>query len=89
MSYDYTTERPYVFTEAGVQKLFFVRDFAQRALKLSGAVRAQEMMSAAGSGGSWEIMSLIDYLVERGELMQVYASPFAWQHRVYVSGKEL
>ncbi len=85
MSYDYQQHRPSVFTEVGVAKLLRVRDFARRALNLSGAIQAEELIRAASGGDSWESMALIDYLVETRELVLVYDKG-AWQHRVYVRG---
>ncbi len=84
MSYVYQELHGYVFTEPEVKALLRIRDFVDKACGTAGAVRAQEMMSAAGSGDSWEKLALIDYLEETEEIYCIYKSG-AWQHRVYTS----
>jgi len=87
MSYEYLKERSYVLTKEGQCKMFNVRNVADQAIKISGAVRADKLMDAAGSGNSWSLMAVVDYLVEVGELREI-PTYGAWQHRVFVSAKE-
>lgn len=91
MSYNYTKEREFVFTEKGQKYFLAARDFAAKAILLSGAVRALELMNAAsGAGDSWAMMACVDRLVELGELREVTGEGReAWQHRVFVNAREL
>ena len=83
--YDYTTERKVVFTEDGIIKLFAIRDKAQQLLKIAGAFREQEVLSAV-TGSSWQALACVDYLVERGEIKRVLGGDHvARQHNVYVA----
>ena len=86
MSYDYTNERNFVFTEAGMKMFIACRDNVRELLAKSGAVREQEIHRGL-SGDSWRMLACVDYLVERGEIKRVYdLGPR--QHNVYVSNHE-
>lgn len=87
MSYDYATERPFVFTEDGQLMLLRIRDQAQSLIKLSGA--ATLMYITAGiTGDSWLMMACVDRLVEIGELMEVPNPKSSWaQHRIFIARK--
>ena len=85
MSYDYTNERKFVFTEVGIVTLLKIRDRVQKLLLASGAVREQEIHSAM-SGDSWQLLACVDYLVERGEIRRVHAEGVR-QHNVYISNQ--
>lgn len=82
--YDYTKERPVVFTENGIKMLFGIRDKAKELLKLAGAVREQELHMGAGGGDSFHMLACVDYLVERGDIKRVHSGG-PRQHNVYVS----
>lgn len=84
--YNYDTEKPYTLTDEGQRKCFTVRNVADHALKIAGAVRADVLMTAAGSGDSFKLMACVDRLVEIGELREI-PTHGAWQHRVFVSGR--
>jgi hypothetical protein len=84
--YDYGTERPYVFTDAGSRQLLKVRDFAFECFKTAGSVRADKLM--IGGGDSWKMMALIDRLVEIGDIFEVTKEVPAWQCRVFVKTHE-
>lgn len=85
--YDYQSERPKLFTEAGQIMFLRVRDRVKTAVQTAGAVRMQEAMGAAGSGDSWTQLACVDRLVELGELREVTAGVgVASQHRVFVAG---
>lgn len=89
MSYNYQTERKFVFTDEGQRAFLKIRDFCQHQLKEAGAVQAGKAMSAGGSGDSWSIMACVDRLVELGELREVTdPTKCAWQHRVFVSSRQ-
>jgi hypothetical protein len=86
MSYDYNSEKQFVFTDAGQRCFLSVRDFAKKTLAVAGAVRADKLMGAAsGAGNSWKMMACVDRLVELGELREVGdEGKGAWQCRVFV-----
>lgn len=83
--YDYATERPKIFTEAGAEMLEAIRRNVRRAINLAGAVRVQEAMRGV-TGDSWEQLACIDYLAERGEIKAVNHTPSAIQHQIHVAG---
>ena len=68
--YDYTTERPFVFTEEGVTMLLKARDVVNKLIAFSGAFQEQNVHSQL-SGDSWHMLACIDYLVERGEIRRL------------------
>ncbi len=88
MSYDYQAQKPQVLTDDGQRQFLRVRDFAQRALKMAGAVRCQELIGAAGSGDSWTMLACVDRLVELGELRELTPpNSCVGQHRVFVAAR--
>jgi len=67
LSYNYQTEKPRLFTEAGMKIYISVRDEAHRLLSLAGAFTA-ERACAKASGDSWTMLAALDFMVEQGEL---------------------
>lgn len=85
MAYDYSTQRPVIFTEAGQVMFLKVRDRVQELLKEAGAVRFQEITRRV-SGDSWDMIACVDRLVELGELREVTApNSVAGQHRIFTN----
>jgi hypothetical protein len=85
MSYSYHVERPKLFTEAGMTSFLKLRDRVHSMLNESGAVMFDNVPL---SGDSWFKLACFDYMVERGEILELiwpdrYHPPMA-QHRVYV-----
>ena len=85
MSYDYKTQRAYVFTEEGQLKLLSMRDLARKHIELSGAV-CYEALTAAVTGSSWDALACVDRLVEIGDLRRL-ANGGATQEDVFVSSR--
>ena len=85
MSYNYTTERPYVFTDEGQRTFLKVRDNVKKLLAESGTVRMDAAMRGI-TGDTWETMACVDRMVELGEIREVPqpAGTFA-QYRIFVS----
>lgn len=81
--YNYQTERPYVFTEAGQVQFLAIRDNVKRLLKLTGCVRMQEAI-AKQCGSSWQMLACVDRLVELKEIREITTQNVAGQHRVFV-----
>lgn len=84
MSYDYETEKAFVFTDEGQRHFLKVRDKAHELLKLAGAVSADTLLF--GTGNSWSLMACVDRLVELGELVEIKTNG-AWQHRIFKAGR--
>ena len=64
-----------------------LRDKTREMLRVSGAVRMEEVQNAAPCGGdSWMMIACFDLMVERGDIRRVDDPKlgFATQHRVYV-----
>lgn len=87
MSYDYETQRSFVFTEAGQVMFLAIRDTAQEVLKLAGAVMSSRLF-ACTSGDAWNMLACIDRLVELGELREITGKDVAGQHRVFVARRD-
>lgn len=86
MSYSYDTERPKLFTEAGVETLTAIRRTVERALATAGAIRAQEAWKNV-TGDSWLMIAALDFMVEKKEIREVTGPDEITQYRVYVAGK--
>lgn len=85
MSYDYQTERPYVFTEDGVHDVMAVAERVRACIKYSGAVdMTQATACKLRTGDGWKELALVDYLVETGRLKEVTPPDTAGQDRVFV-----
>lgn len=83
--YVYAEHRAHVFTERGQEQLLTVLKCARECIEKSGAVLAVKLLNAAGSGDSWDMMAVVERLVELNYLRAVYDCG-AWQDIVYVKG---
>lgn len=86
MSYVYIEQRPDLFTERGVATLLKIQENVRCLLRTAGAVRAQEAWKDVG-GDSWQLLAVLDYLVETGHLREVTDASAAGQDRVFVAGR--
>lgn len=87
MSYQYTELRPKMFTEEGQLRVLGVVRKARECIECSGAVLAERLLSAAGSGNTWEMMAAVDRLVELKMLRDITVGlAVAWQERVFIAG---
>lgn len=84
MAYDYKTQRPKLFTDAGIEMLMTIKDTSKKLLDVAGAARLDRMIRRC-SGDSWTMLACVDYLVERGEIREVTTGHVAGQDRVFVS----
>lgn len=82
MPYDYTKERPGIFTEEGVKMLCQIRDNARELIGMAGAATAGRIINKC-SGDSWRMLACVDYLVETKELREVPTQGWG-QDRVFV-----
>lgn len=80
MSYNYTTERPWIFTEQGVKALLDLRKEVTQKLENSGAFMSGGVMGHAPD--TWKDLALLDYLVEIGEIIEVTVG-VAGQDRIF------
>jgi len=83
--YQYEEQKQELFTDEGMRMFLRVRDFVHKTLAVSGAVRMQEAMKAAGSGSSWTMAACVDRLVELGEIREINQLDVPGQYRVFVS----
>lgn len=84
MSYDYATQRPFVFTEEGQKDFLKIRDTARDLLEEAGAVTSQKLMCVTGD--TWNMLACIDRLVELGELLEIPNTVSrAGQHRIFIA----
>lgn len=85
--YEYSEQKPYVFTDQGSRDVIRVFRFADGCFKFSGAATAGVLMNKAETSSSWEKMACVDRLVEMGEIREIPQAGCFWQHRVFVSGR--
>lgn len=87
MSYDYATERHYVFSEKGQAHFLYIRDLSKHLLKEAGAVMCDRLLvlGPRGCATSWEMLACVDRLVELGELQEIpNIVSSAGQHRIFI-----
>ena len=94
MAYDYSEERPKLFTMINQHRLIRLRDKAIRMFALAGALDVLVLKQGADMpSSSWEQQGLIDYMVELGLLVPITVSPtggdFESTAQFYQPGSEL
>lgn len=83
MSYNYHTQRPFVFTENGQKDFLAIRDKAKELLSVAGAVTSGKLTCITGN--TWDMLACIDRLVELGELIEIpNPESRAGQHRIFI-----
>lgn len=83
MSYNYQTERQFLFTEEGSVMFMKVRDAVQELLRKAGAFRFTHV-SISGGYDSFQLIACVDRLVELKELEELPRQ--CWQQfKVYTS----
>lgn len=82
MSYNYTTERPSLFTDEGQRQFLKVRDKVNNCIKLAGAVRMDAAIANC-IGSSWEMLACVDRMVELKEIVEVTGDKCAGQYRIF------
>lgn len=86
MSYNYGTERKYVFTEDGQVVFLQVRDHVAKLLREAGAFQMEKAFQGIKGGyGSWEAMACVDRLVELGEIREITPPGWAGQYRTFTA----
>ena len=79
MSYNYETEKAWLFTDEGQRQFLKIRDRAKNLLKVAGAFRMAELEAV-----SWGEMACVDRLVELGEIVEWPRESWA-QYRVFTT----
>lgn len=88
MSYDYQTERPQLFTDAGQRMFIAIRDGVHRILDQSGAITLEKAMNAGRcTGNSWAMIACIDRMVELKELREVMYERVASNVRIFMKAQ--
>lgn len=82
--YNYSNQRPALFTEEGQVMFMNIRDHVLRILKTSGAITMGKAMDGAKSGESWTMLACVDRMVELGELVEIKQGDIPGQWRVFV-----
>jgi len=70
LSYDYSKERAYIFTEEGQREFLKIRDRVRHLLDYSGSCTVGKAIETS-TGSSWSHLACIDRLVELGEIRYV------------------
>lgn len=82
MSYNYTEQRSFVFTEEGQETFLKIRDNAFKLIAKAGCAKMGNLMNAAG-GDSWNRIACVDRLVEVGELREINHGKCSGQDRIF------
>lgn len=83
MSYDYQTERPWIFTDEGQRQFLKIRDRVKELIETAGAVRMQEAALSGFTGSSWQLIACVDRMVELGEIKEISRPGCVGQDRVF------
>jgi hypothetical protein len=87
MAYDYTAEKPRLFTDQGQRVFLQIRDRAHKLLEEAGAFREDRVERGVSTPDSWFAIACLDRLVELGELKELTGPMAAGQDRVFTSRK--
>lgn len=79
MSYNYMSQRDFVFSEEGQRMFLEIRDEAQRLLREAGAVTSEKLMCTTGN--TWDMLACMDRLVELKEIVEI---PTLSRHRIFI-----
>ena len=71
MSYKYEDFKEHTFTDEGQRQLLRMRDHCRSLLASSGAFRMDKAVSCNIASDAWTEMSLVDRLVELGEIYEI------------------
>jgi hypothetical protein len=74
-AYDYTIERPKLFTEDGFIRIDVVRIAIHAMLQASGAFTVDKLMDNVMEYDNFEVLAALDYLRERKIVTLVFAAP--------------
>jgi hypothetical protein len=84
MSYNYQTEKAFIFTEDGQVMFLKIRDHIKNLLKVAGCFTSGKAMNDI-PGDVWSKMACIDRLVELGEIVEVIQESVpAGQNRIFI-----
>jgi len=83
MAYDYNKEKSYLFTDEGQREFLQVRDNVKRLLEEAGAFSTCKAWKGV-SGDSWQMLAMIDRLVELKEIREISQYGVSQQARVFV-----
>jgi hypothetical protein len=89
MSYDYKIEKKKLFTEENQVTFLKVRDNVFKLLKIAGAFNGTyAFKGVVDSTTSWEMLAMIDRLVELGDIKEVTSKRVVAQDRVFIAGNK-
>ena len=81
MPYNYQEERPYVFTEEGVNKTLEIYDNFKKLFKIAGSCMYYKLTGGI-CGDTWETLACVDYLEETERIKCVNPDAIT-QYRIY------
>jgi len=82
MLYNYTVEKPRIFTEEGQVIFLKIRDRINEFIKTSGAFRADKVLSNI-TGTSFQHRACLDRMIELGEIVCLSSDEIWGQYKVY------
>lgn len=83
--YQYSIERPKLFTEEGQLAFITIRDAVHKMLREAGAFRMGNALDVGPHGDSWLRMACVDRLIELDEIVEVARGrEVAGQDRIFV-----
>lgn len=83
MIYQYSVERPGLFTENGLILIMQIRANAESLGRVAGAFSADRAWSGC-AGSSWQFIAALDYLCEQQVIREITSASCAAQHRIFV-----
>lgn len=83
-TYNYATQRPFVFTQEGQEMLLKFRDRAREHIERSGAV-CYAAITVGSTGSSWDALACVDRLVELGDLRRIGGELLKVYDEVFIS----
>ena len=86
MSYNYETEKAWLFTDEGQRCLFKANENVRTLLEAAGAFVGFCALKNVSIDDTWKMLAVIDRLVELGAIREVTSGVWA-QDRVFVDGK--
>lgn len=82
--YKYEDLKNKLFTDESQRTFLKIRDFINKNIEKSGAIRMKEIMSC-GSGDSWTLMACVDRLVELNEILEIQQTTYVpGQYRIFI-----
>lgn len=83
MSYNYKTEKQWLFTNEGMTCFTRGRDKALELQRIAGAWNGIKALRDCGAEDTFKMMAILDYMVEMGDVEELTPGNAMGQHRVF------